>query len=223
MTKNCIETGCDQTVCAEALQSDGELCQRHWDMAGDDNAVTDGHITCHEFFVKWDEESVYCGHDEGYHALRVKKAEALAKARAAKKAKAQSANHKARTNAVKAKKSAEDIRAAKVAGLAKARAAKAAKREQEQAMMARATADHKAKKAAALEGMKKAASVASQVLTDTPAQNSVTLTLSASEAAILKALLEREQKAAIGRSDKASFTEARVLETRLMDAIYFAK
>ena len=36
------------------------LCQRCFDMAGDDNAVSDGHLACAVFFDRYGEHSNYC-------------------------------------------------------------------------------------------------------------------------------------------------------------------
>jgi hypothetical protein len=36
------------------------LCTRCYDMAGDDNAVSDGHMTCADFKARYGEHSQYC-------------------------------------------------------------------------------------------------------------------------------------------------------------------
>lgn len=41
---------------------------RKWEKAGDNNAVSDGNMTCAEYFARWGEHSDYCDHTEAVEA-----------------------------------------------------------------------------------------------------------------------------------------------------------
>lgn len=42
----------------------GYICEPCWDMAGDENSVSDGYMTCVEFIARYGKHSEYC--DCGY-------------------------------------------------------------------------------------------------------------------------------------------------------------